>query len=530
MKRILFTILAISLLWACYDDKSTLPTVEYPTIYANTSGESQYLTVAYGDELVYEPRLYWLDGKDTVYLEGSEAENYDYQWDLSASDSPTDTSKIVISHDRILKEVINSAPTTSGYSYYTLTLHVTHRPSGVVKNLIWEIRVLSTYGGGLLVAETSDEVNSDISLIMSRTFNTNLEDYDADTVHYKIYSKHNEVSIAGLVNSFTYVNGNAFSGITALVPGESIIRIDAVTMEEQDRDMDLFFYAPEVFNPQAIFAAYSTNVLINNGKVQTYAAATANKYSMDDTDSPYKLSEIYAGDKMDWVTALLFDENAEKFVYVPTSGTMEATDIQDVLSGNFDPRDMQGCDPIYAEAVNSTLTKWLMRKEGKYYIYEVDCNVDMSDDDWPTVFQGKNIYNLENCPNLDQAAAFAFSANNEFFYAVGNTLYVAALTGEKPTAQPTYNLSSGEEVTHLKIYRGSGYTAWSEDINEDTGEMEPYWRNSKNNVICVATYDGAEGRVYTLPIQYAGSGGIATEEWIRCYEGFGRITGIGTRE
>ena len=54
------------------------------------------------------------------------------------------------------------------------------------------------------------------------------------------------------------MNGSAFSGITALVPGESIIRIDPVTMEEQDRNMDLFFYEPEVYNPQAvanIFAA-----------------------------------------------------------------------------------------------------------------------------------------------------------------------------------------------------------------------------------------------------------------------------------
>ena len=527
MKRILFTLLTVCLVWACYDDKSLLPTVEYPTIYANKNGESQYLTASYGSEFVYEPRLYWLDNKDTVYLSGDE--DYDYQWDMSAFPSATDTSKIVISHDRILKMAVDMMPTTSGYSYYTLTLHVTHRPSGVVKNLVWEMKVLSTYGGGLLVAETLDEANSDISLIMSRTFNTNLEDYEADTVHYLIYSKHNGVPVDGLINSFTYVNGNAFSGITALVPGEHVLRIDRVTMEEQDRDMDLFFYEPEVYNPQAIFAAYSTNVLINNGKVQTYAAATANKYSMD-IDTPYELSAIYAGDKMDWVSALFFDKNAEKFVYIPTSGTVVATDISTVLSGVFDPRNMQGCEPIYAEAVNSTLTKWLMAKDGKYYVYEVDCNVDYDDDDWPTVFQGKNIYDLENCLNLGQATAFAFSANDEFFYAVGNTLYVATLAGEKPVAQPTYSLPAGEEITHLKIYRGSGYTAWSEDINEDTGEMEPYWRNSKNNVICVATYDGAEGRVYTLPIQYAGSGGIATEEWIRCYEGFGRITGIGTRE
>ena len=176
MKNILFTILAICLCVACYDDKSTLPTVEYPTIFANKSGESQYLNASYGEEFVYEPRLYWLDGKDTVYLTEDTYGDYDYEWDLTVLSTGADTTKQVISHERVLKTVINSTPTTSGYSYYTLTLHVTHRASGVVKNLIWEMKVLSVYGGGLLVAETADEVNSDISLIMSRTFNTNFPD------------------------------------------------------------------------------------------------------------------------------------------------------------------------------------------------------------------------------------------------------------------------------------------------------------------------------------------------------------------
>ena len=529
MKNILFTILTICLVWACYDDKSTLPTVEYPTISVNRSGESQYLTVSYGEEFIYEPRLYWLDGKDTIYLSEDTYDDYDYEWDLSVLSTGTDTMKQIISRERILKAVINSTPTTSGYSYYTLTLHVTHRASGVVKNLIWEMKVLSVYGGGLLVAETSDETNSDISLIMSRTFNTNLVDYDADTVHYKIFSKHNGTPINGLVNSFTYVNGSAFSGITALVPGESIIRIDPVTMEEQDRNMDLFFYEPEVYNPQAVFAAYSTNVLINNGKVQTYAASTANKYSVD-SDSPYDVSAVYAGDKMDWVTALLFDQKEEKFITLST-GTFELDDIQTILSGKFDPREMTGCKPIYAESVNSTLTKWLIKKDGGYYIYEVDCNVDYDDDDWPRVFQGKNIYDLEYCPNIDQATAFAFSANNEFFYAVDNVLYVVPLTGVQPVPQVSYDkLLGNEKITHIKIYRGSGYTAWSDEVDEDTGELVPFWRNAKNNVICIVTYDGSEGRVYTLPIQYAGTGGIASDKYVRCYEGFGRITGIGTRE
>lgn len=527
MKNILFTILAICLCVACYDDKSTLPTVEYPTIFANKSGESQYLTVSYGEEFVYEPRLYWLDGKDTVYLTEDTYGDYDYEWDLTVLSTGTDTTKQVISRERVLKTLINSTPTTSGFSYYTLTLHVTHRASGVVKNLIWEMKVLGVYGGGLLVAETEDELNSDISLVMSRTFNTNLTDYNMDTVHYRIYSKHNGNPVNGLINSFTYVNGSAFSGITALVPGESIIRIDPVTMEEQDRDMDLFFYTPESFNPQMIFNAYSICVLLNDGTIQYYDAGLTNKYSVD-TESAYDLATAYAGGSMNWISALLFDKRGEKFVYLPYP-VNEVTDILTVKSGQFDPRNMEGCECIYGEAVNYTLTKWLMKKNNGYYIYEVDCNID---DAWEnTEFQGVNIYDLGNCPGLDRSTCFAFSANNEFFYAVDNILYVVPLTSNSPSPLVSYDkLPANEQITHIMIYRGQGYTAWSEEMNTETGEMEPYWRSSKNNVIVVATYDGEEGRVYTLPVQYAGTGGIAEEKYVRCYDGFNRITGIGTRE
>ena len=526
MKNILFTILTICLVWACYDDKSTLPTVEYPTISVNRSGESQYLTVSYGEEFIYEPRLYWLDGKDTIYLSEDTYDDYDYEWDLSVLSTGTDTTRQIVSHERILKTVINSTPTIGDYSYYTLTLHVTHKASGVVKNLIWEMRVLGVYGAGLMVAETEDGVNSDLSLIMSCTFNRDLEDYTADTVHHNIYSKHNNTLINGVVSKLTYVDGDAYSGITALVKNESLIRIDPITLEEQDRDLELFYYTPQVFNPQMIFTAYSTNVLINNGGCQYYNASLANKYSVD-VESPYELSEAYASGAMNWVSALLFDTKGGKFVYLP----YPAADIEELLlivPGVFDPRDMQGFECIYGESVDYTLTKWLMKKGSQYYIYEVDCNVD---DDRNRTFQGMAIYDLGNCPSIERSTCFAFSINNEFFYAVDNVLYVVPLTTSKPSCLVSYDkLAANEQITHIQLYRGTGQTAWSEELDSETGEMVPYWRTSKNNVICIATYDGTEGRVYTLPIQYSGTGGIAEDKYIRCYGGFAKITAIAPRE
>ena len=50
MKNILFTLLAICLLYACYDDKSTLPQFDFPTIVSDRQGEEEYLIATLGEE------------------------------------------------------------------------------------------------------------------------------------------------------------------------------------------------------------------------------------------------------------------------------------------------------------------------------------------------------------------------------------------------------------------------------------------------------------------------------------------------
>ena len=67
-------------------------------------------------------------------------------------------------------------------------------------------------------------------------------------------------------------------------------------------------------------------------------------------------------------------------------------------------------------------------------------------------------------------------------------------------------------------------------MNTETGEVDYTWQNAKDRVICAATWDDKEGRVYTLPIQYAGVGGIADKAFVNCYDNFKRITKIAPRK
>lgn len=519
MKNILFSLMAILFLAACYDDDSTLPSMEYPTIVADKSGEDSYLMGAYGSEFTYIPRLCKMVNRDSIPLTEEEFSDYTYRWTQTLLSNGNDTTTRVLSNERILNTIISSIP-TGQYTYYTLTLHITHKASGVKKDLIWKMKITGVYGGALIIAETSDEKNSDISLIMSRTFNNDLKDYNADIVHHNAYSKNNNALIEGIVSQVSYVQSSEdYADITTLIEGKSLVRIEPVTMKYMDQDMDCFYYTPKVFNPQVIYESWGNHILINNGLVQYYNTNSGHKFTLD-SESKYDLAKAYVG-CLGYVDGIFFDKKAEKFVQFST-WDKEVLDLGPVGSGAFDPNNMKGFECIYGGTGNNKTARWLMKKEGHYFIYEMHQDK----------FTGLHIYDMENCPDLDKTSCYAFSAGNaEFYYSVGNILYIVPLSGDKPGRLVSYDkFGSQETITHILVHKDAGYTTWSEETDPATGESVPFWRKSANNVIVVVTYDGTEGRVYTLPIQYGGSGGIAPDKYVRCYDHFGRITGIGTRK
>lgn len=531
MKNILFTLLAIFLLYACYDDKSTLQQFDFPTIVCDRQGEEEYLIATLGEEFTYEPRLCKIQGRDSIPLTESEFDDYGYEWSLSLLSDGRDTSKQIISNERILKTFIELTPTNDGFSYYTLTLQVTHKASNTNKNLIWEVKVLGTYGSGLLIAETADGINSDISLIMSRTFNSSLKDYSSDVVYQNIFSKHNNTLIEGEVTSLAYISQKEHTAIIALAKGKSLVRIDPVTMELIDQNLECFFYTPPVFNPQLVITCWAKSILINNGQLQYYNSVSDIKYSYY-PDSKYDLATACANE-LNWGAELiLWDKNAGKFVQKPNNSG-DVTDLDNTVSEKFNPSDMQGCECIYGETTGkdntSDRTKWLIKKDGQYYVYVLDCTYNWDNNE--TKFVGVNVYDLGNCPDIEKSPCYAFSNNDEFYYSVDNILYAVPLIKEKPERQISYDkFASTEQITHILVYRGNGYTTWSENIDPETGKETPVWRSSENNVLCVVTWDGSEGRVYTLPVQYSGTGGIASEKYVNCYDKFNRITGIAPRK
>lgn len=504
---------------SCYDDKSTLSSVEYPDVVADRTGEGRYLTATYGEQFEYAPKLGRMVGRDTIWLTENELNDFNYIWKMTLA-AGTDTTARVISHDRVLDIPMTSVPNAGSYDY-GLMLQVVHKISGVTKQLNWNVKVLGVYASGLLVAETKDEQTTDISLIMSRSYNNDIENYDKDVIYYDIYGKANDNNrLQGLVSSMAYLSSGANNEIlTVLVKGKSLVQVDPVTMKEAGNDVALFYYPPATFNPQEVFTAQwgSYSVLINDGILHYYETRYGMKYSYT-PEFDYDLSTVYIPLVASSCDALLFDKKGSKFVRFTGYGTNHVIELPVTTGGAFDPTNMQGIEPIYGDLGNNSTARCLMQKEGKYFIYEIS----------KSGFVGNKIYDLSNCTDLDKAVCYAFSeAYGEFYYGVGNKLYVAILNTDVPVCRVAYDKFGPDEmVSHVLMHKGDGATTWGEKP-----DGTPLWRDSENNLLSVATYNDKtkEGKIYSLPIQYGGDGGIAADKYVHTYDKFGRITAIATK-
>lgn len=510
-------LLLVAVLVSCYDDKSTLPLVEYPDVVADRSGMGSYLTATYGEQFKYEPKLGRLAGRDTLWLTEKELGDFDYIWKMTLV-AGTDTMARVVSHDRILDVTMTAAP-NAGYYNYGLMLQVVHKVSGVTKQLNWGMKVLGVYAAGLLVADTKDGQTADISLIMSRSYNDDIESYENDVTYHNIYSKANR-RLEGLVSSMAYLSsGSKNEMLTLLVKGKSLVQVEPVTMKEAGRDMALFYYPPAIFNPQEVFTAQwgSYSVLINGGVLHYYETEYGVTYSYS-PESVYDLSTVYIPLVASSCDALLFDKKGSKFIRFTGRGENHVIELPATTGGAFDPTHLQGVEPIFGDLGNHSTACCLMRKEGKYYVYEI------SADD----FSGSKIYDMSRCTDLDKASCYAFAETySEFYYGVGHNLYVAILNTDTPSEHVAYNQFGADEVvTHILMHKGAGATTWGEKP-----DGSPLWRKSENNLLSVTTYNEKtkEGKVYTLPIQYGGDGRIAEKRYVRVYDKFGQITAIATK-
>lgn len=492
---------------SCRHDYSTLDTVKIPGVVFDTTGNSA-LSVYQFEHLVVKPVL---------SIAGLQESDLSYQWRINLL--PGDTLFQTLSETKDLDAEIRFKPNATG-KYHQLLYAVTDKKTGLKYIMTWPVTVKNNIGEGLVIAETSDNLNTDLSHLMCPEVTTA---FAGQSVKHHVYSAINGNLLPGLVKQIRFAN---VYGVNALftITNESVTRINTLDYTYNGKNNDLFFGASATYRPQALGAVYQGEVYIGSGKLTaTYLGANRKwgspfdfTFTVPDQVAINGNSNNATASYQPPVVINFYDEVNGFFVYLPTITSFGDNKMHayPAVSGKpFNPGSLPGKQNLAAGiSVDKGFLHLLKDKtSGKIELYVFSGGVD----NYPNLElpDPKALYDLSAAPGISSATKFVFLDDQKvMYYATNNKIYAVLYSTTTPVVEERYTAVAGEEITTLQIYQQSGYPLAS-----------PYIATNNKQLI-MSTY-GAEGKLYLLPIKNLGLGNIDLAS-SKSFGGFGRITAI----
>lgn len=511
-KLILLSFITVAItIFSCRKDNSTLDLEKIPGVIIDTAGAGT-LSVFQFDHLVVKPVL---------KMEGVSEADLTFSWKINLT--PTDTIYEVIGEGRDLDAEIRFKPNATGY-YHQLLYTITDKKTGLEYIMAWPLTIKNNIGEGLVVAETSDNTNTDLSHIMAPEVTSN---YTGESVKHHVYSSINGSHIAGLVKQMRYA---PVFGVNALfaITDNSMVRVNTLDYTYHSMNNDLFFSPRENLKPQALGALYQGDVYIGEGKLTATNLGITRKFGL-----PYDFkfnvpghvalngNSANAGGSDRYTPAVsinFYDEVNGHFVYLPTilqfggDNTMHA--YLPATDKAFNPGNLPGKVNLAAGiSVDRGFLHLLKDKtSGAVALYIFDAGKD----NYPNPLTPPSplaVYDLSNAPGINNATKFVLLDDQKvMYYATGNKIYAMLYGTSTPVFEERYTVPAGEEITTLQIYRQVGYP------------LQASYIETNNKQLIMSTY-GSEGKVYLLPITNPGLGNIDNAN-VKTFGGFGRITAI----
>lgn len=501
---LLAVFLLAGLVVSCSKDTSTLDENSIHGVKIDTTGNSE-LSVYQFERLKVEPDI------QTSIPE----EDLTYEWHLNLT--PNDTVSQLIGEEKNLDYEVEFRPNVAGDNHqlvYTVTDNVT----GLEYIMSWPLTVRNNIGEGLVIAETPDGVNSDISHIMSPEVTP---DYEEESVKHNVYSSLNGSTLPGLVKDMRYYK---IYGVDAMITitNEDIYRINTLDYTLAGSNGELFFAPNSSYSPQALDGAPQSDVIIYNGKLTSTYLGAARKFGMP-FDSNYTVPDEVAINPFNYYPPVMlsfYDEANQVFVYQPSITQFGDRNMYTTpnVGGVFNPTGLSNMVNLAAD-VNTTgdfLHLLKNTQTGEIGLYVLDGGASGSPLTPPAP---KSFFDLSNAPGIENATQFVFLDNQKvMYYATSDKIYAMLYGGGTPVFEERYTVPAGEEITTLQVFQQADYPF---DYNED-------YLSGNNKQLVMSTYDGTEGKVYLLPFVNVGVGNI-DEANIKSFTGFDRITAIATQ-
>lgn len=527
MRHIIYISAVISLLLtSCLKDKSTLDLHQVSNIGVDTTGLPIQYTVLQRNTLSVKP---------TVKVENTTRERLKYKWTMNAFGG----YERVVGNEEQLNVVITEVPSSTPYK---LIFTATDSVNNVKAFFTWDVYVISPFGQGLIVADTRDEQQTDVNLILAFNFTAAiLTDSASTNIMRNTYSTVNGQKINGIVNQLSFHRYNSYKDITFMTD-KSFIRIDPNTYARKIVDQELFVISQDKIQPEDISTAHARNqhqYLINNGKgygrygdnvkfVYPFLASDKNGYTAHKILGLQDPGSVQSG-------GVLYDELNNRFLLLPrmTSNADPLRNFPETDLGNtltkFDPNNMgnKTCIKLIEGYDARVIAIMKERDQALYYAYQIKLANPFSG------VMGIAVNDLSQNPEINKAKYFTASTMEQvLFYATDEKVY-ATITeiGSPSTTDLRYTVSPGEKITAMQVfYNPSGGRMYLPSTSDPTDWSKRGTFDASQRLVILSTYNEStkEGKIITIPIETLGVGALVTNpDYIRTYDGFGRITAFG---
>lgn len=494
---------------SCYKDNSATDFKLLNPIKIDFGGVSTSINLFQFDTLELNP---------IVYKNGIVDDNMSYEWKIqSANYDP-----IILANTMTLKAEIALPPNPNAYELLFTVRDATTTIEEAVRVFI---TVNNSIGSGLFVADTKDEINSDISLISSFNFSSSYTAEDPKYV-YSLYSRSNGGEmIPGIIKDMQSLI-KADSKTFTILTDNDVFRVDPSNMVAFERNNDLF-YTPIEGNMKPIaitLKPYWDREFMNiEGKIYSRASDWGNTaysfYLFTPENHDYKVSQFVSIGEWGETQFYVFDEILNKFYGINDYFT-SLMNLAKRPSTSFDPNNIGAYDALYmGEGQYASVVTLFKSEMGKEYFV---CSFD-SFDNSPILR-----CDLTNCENIDKAVGYFTSPiSNDFFYATDRSVYALSLTSDIGNAYEKYTLEdTNDKITSIRLWRSSTMMYITDELNLVTGLRKT---SASNQMIIITTYNETkkEGKIIILPIIRVGDGTIdRNPKTHTTYTGFGRITSV----
>ena len=515
-----FAVLASS----CYDDDSSLDINPIPELSIEIEGVDKTILTSMLDSLILTPEIL-VNGKESN-------KEFIYEWALNQVTSefqyPDDFE--VISSDKNLKYAV--VRPIDDAKDYILMYRVTDPSTDFTYSKIWNLKVSSSFGEGILVAYKDEDGKSELGLIMDKEISY-LYTKPA-SVRTGIYKGANGEELTKEITSITYTNQMRAAITWVTLSDGNYVCLDNKTYLPKNVDM---IYRPDSFFAKKFYATHQyMTTYSNDGMYVTHKTngdrpgVATYKITADKERPSGDVVASYSHDQGAQPHAVWFNEKDGAFYGLNLSwnaawtsaGKLSVNGASNVFDRtNLPNKEAKAGSIAYDGASYSFLLK--DKTTGEYTIYCFGLDV-YNGSTWDAGV-AKIASKLPASANtiLNEAIDFIFMNDYAVMYVVTkDKVYSVNYSSANAVFNqaPQFTAPSDETINVAKLYQQGTFVDKCNIFAYDQLGMHIY----NNRAVCLATNNQGEGSIYIIPMvtSQASNGVLDVKKQVK-YEGFGEI-------